>query len=118
MGFFQKLWAGIKTGVSKVAGFIGKIAPIVSQVAQFIPKYGPAISGIASAVGGVANAITGGGGTQAVSDAAQGTPLQKVVDTATNVYRVVDGAIGGGGGRHTQGGGGQAQVQSSPQPIM
>jgi hypothetical protein len=106
MGILDKIGGWLKSGITKVAGFVGKVAPIVQQVAGFLPSgIGQTISKVAGIAGNVGNAITGGGGAQGVADQFQGTSLGPIANKVANVYGAVQGALGGG----------QAQA---PQPIM
>jgi phage-related protein len=60
LDFLKGIGNFVKSGIQKVAGFVGKVAPVVQGVAGMIPT--PLTQGIAQAanlVGGVANAANG-----------------------------------------------------------
>jgi hypothetical protein len=60
LDFLKGIGHFITSGIQKVAGFAGKVAPVVSSIAGMIPT--PLTQGIATAanlVGGVANAVNG-----------------------------------------------------------
>jgi phage-related protein len=60
MDFLKGIGSFVKSGIQKVAGVVGKFAPLVSGIAGAIPL--PFTQGIAQAanlVGGVANAANG-----------------------------------------------------------
>jgi hypothetical protein len=104
LNFLKGIGGGIMSGLSKVAGFAGKIAPIVSGIAGAIPT--PFTQGLAQAanvVGGVANAVGGSNPVQGVAGALQGTPLAGaanqvagVVNQAQNIGQAVQNAIPAG----------------------
>jgi hypothetical protein len=73
LDFLKGIGKGVLSGIQKVAGFVGKIAPAVGHVAGLIPT--PLTQGIAAAanlVGGAANAANTG--AEAAAAAANGTP--------------------------------------------
>jgi hypothetical protein len=60
LDFLKGIGNFVKSGISKVAGFVGKLAPVVSKVAGMIPL--PQAQGIAMAAnlaGQVANGVNG-----------------------------------------------------------
>lgn len=59
LGFFKKLWKGIKKGVSKVGKFIGKVG---KGVGKFVGKVG---KGVGKVVGNVAKGVWKGAGAVA-----------------------------------------------------
>jgi hypothetical protein len=86
LSFMGKLGKGIVSGISKVAGIVGKIAPIVSKVAGIIPN--PIAQGISSAagmVGGIANGVTGVG--DAILGGARHGGLEGAVDGGIQAYK-------------------------------
>jgi phage-related protein len=101
LDFLKKVGGGIMSGIGKVAGIVGKIAPVVSGIAGAIPT--PFTQGLAQAanvVGGVANGINGAGGNvgqtiQNVAGAVQGTPIGGVANQVAGVANAVQGAVGG-----------------------
>jgi hypothetical protein len=68
LSFLGKIGKGIIGGIGKLAGFVGKIAPIVSTVAGLIPhpiaqgisKVAAVASPIAEGIGGISDAMLGG----------------------------------------------------------
>jgi phage-related protein len=60
LDFLKGIGSFVKSGIQKVAGFVGKIAPVVQGIAGAIPT--PLTQGIASAAGavnGIANGVNG-----------------------------------------------------------
>jgi hypothetical protein len=83
LDFLKGIGNFVKSGVQRVAGWVGKLAPVVSKVAGLIPT--PLTQGIAQAAnlaGGVAGAINGTeqqppqtpAGTTPAPDASQQVP--------------------------------------------
>jgi hypothetical protein len=58
LDFLKGIGHFIKSGIQKVAGFVGHLAPVVSKVAGLIPlPQAQGIAAAANAVGQVANAV-------------------------------------------------------------
>jgi hypothetical protein len=60
LDFLKGIGSFVKSGIQKVAGFVGKVAPVVQGIAGMIPT--PLTQGIASAAGavnGIANGVNG-----------------------------------------------------------
>jgi hypothetical protein len=94
LDFLKGVGSFVKSGIQKVAGFVGKLAPVVSKVAGLIPL--PQAQGIATAanlVGGVANAVNGADpNASQAAQAPQAAQVPAGTLPATQVPQVVQAA--------------------------
>jgi hypothetical protein len=75
LDFLKGIGNFVKSGIQKVAGFVGKVAPVVSGIAGMIPT--PMSQGIAAAAnlaGSIANGVNGTDPNQSQSQAPQPQP--------------------------------------------
>jgi hypothetical protein len=60
LDFLKGIGNFVKSGIQKVAGFVGKVAPVVSKITGMIPlPFTQGIAGMANLVGQVANTVNG-----------------------------------------------------------
>jgi hypothetical protein len=112
LSFLGKVGSFLKSGIGKVAGLVGKIAPTVSSIAGMIPH--PLAQGIASAAnmaGTIVNGVSGAGtdsltgqvvgGLNAAGLGNAANTVQQVSNGVQQIGGAVQGAFGGGGGGTT-----------------